>query len=90
MRSCELSGLLPDVAECDKTVWLYDNLIKTKSFERLTILRSAMPRPTAAQTVPPPYPRYLAVIILLCMGCAFAATCLPAIAQPMHNRMITA
>ena len=31
-----------------------------------------MPRPTATQTVPPPYPRYLAVIILLCMGCAFA------------------
>ncbi|QXI09093.1 EamA family transporter [Pseudomonas zeae] len=31
-----------------------------------------MPRPTTAQIVPPPFPRYLAVIILLCMGCAFA------------------
>ena len=31
-----------------------------------------MPRSIATQTVPPPYPRYLAVIILLCMGCAFA------------------
>ena len=31
-----------------------------------------MPRPTFAQTVPPPFPRHLAVIILLCMGCAFA------------------
>ncbi|MCX2898746.1 EamA family transporter [Pseudomonas mandelii] len=33
-----------------------------------------MSRPTVAvaQTVPPPFPRHLAVIILLCMGCAFA------------------
>ncbi|MSU98308.1 DMT family transporter [Pseudomonas mandelii] len=31
-----------------------------------------MPRPTYAQTIPPPFPRHLAVIILLCMGCAFA------------------
>ena len=33
-----------------------------------------MSRPTVAvaQTAPPPFPRHLAVIILLCMGCAFA------------------
>ncbi len=31
-----------------------------------------MSRPEFAPTVPPPFPRYLAVIILLCMGCAFA------------------
>lgn len=30
-----------------------------------------MPHPTFAQTVPPPFPRHIAVIILLCMGCAF-------------------
>ena len=33
--------------------------------------RSAMPRSTLAQTAPTPFPRHLAVIILLCMGCAF-------------------
>ena len=31
-----------------------------------------MSRPTLAQPVSPPFPRHLAVIILLCMGCAFA------------------
>ena len=31
-----------------------------------------MTRLTPAQTVPPPFPRHLAVLILLCMGCAFA------------------
>jgi drug/metabolite transporter (DMT)-like permease len=31
-----------------------------------------MTRPTARQETPPPFPRHLAVLILLCMGCAFA------------------
>jgi drug/metabolite transporter (DMT)-like permease len=31
-----------------------------------------MSRPVSAPTLPPPFPRHLAVIILLCMGCAFA------------------
>lgn len=31
-----------------------------------------MSRPVSAPTLAPPFPRHLAVIILLCMGCAFA------------------